>query len=45
MTVALEGHGREDLFDDVDLSRTVGWFTRCTPSRWSCPATRTLGPR
>ncbi|WP_206507332.1 non-ribosomal peptide synthetase [Streptomyces chrestomyceticus] len=22
-----EGHGREDLFDDVDLSRTVGWFT------------------
>ncbi|RNB58932.1 amino acid adenylation domain-containing protein [Brevibacillus gelatini] len=25
--VHLEGHGREDLFDDVDLSRTVGWFT------------------
>ncbi|AFZ33413.1 Non-ribosomal peptide synthase (plasmid) [Gloeocapsa sp. PCC 7428] len=23
----LEGHGREDLFADVDLSRTVGWFT------------------
>ncbi|MEO0489099.1 MAG: amino acid adenylation domain-containing protein, partial [Cyanobacteria bacterium J06659_2] len=23
----LEGHGREDLFEDVDLSRTVGWFT------------------
>ena len=29
--VQLEGHGREDLFDDVDLSRTVGWFTALFP--------------
>ena len=29
--VDLEGHGREDLFDDVDLSRTVGWFTSMFP--------------
>jgi amino acid adenylation domain-containing protein/non-ribosomal peptide synthase protein (TIGR01720 family) len=29
--VDLEGHGREDLFDDVDLSRTVGWFTTVFP--------------
>ncbi len=27
----LEGHGREDLFEDVDLSRTVGWFTAIYP--------------
>ena len=27
----LEGHGREHLFDDVDLSRTVGWFTNLYP--------------
>jgi non-ribosomal peptide synthase protein (TIGR01720 family) len=27
----LEGHGREELFDDVDLSRTVGWFTTLFP--------------
>ncbi|WHZ21724.1 MAG: polyketide synthase module [Nitrospira sp.] len=27
----LEGHGREDLFSDVDLSRTVGWFAGVTP--------------
>jgi amino acid adenylation domain-containing protein/non-ribosomal peptide synthase protein (TIGR01720 family) len=27
----VEGHGREDLFDDVDLSRTVGWFTAVYP--------------
>ncbi|KAB0494812.1 amino acid adenylation domain-containing protein [Pseudomonas vancouverensis] len=29
--VKLEGHGREDLFDDIDLSRTVGWFTSIFP--------------
>lgn len=27
----LEGHGREDLFDEIDLSRTVGWFTSLFP--------------
>ncbi|MBD0386347.1 MAG: non-ribosomal peptide synthetase, partial [Nostoc sp. C3-bin3] len=27
----LEGHGREEIFDDVDLSRTVGWFTTIFP--------------
>jgi len=31
MLIELEGHGREDLFDDVDLSRTVGWFTSVYP--------------
>jgi amino acid adenylation domain-containing protein/non-ribosomal peptide synthase protein (TIGR01720 family) len=31
VSIALEGHGREDLFDDVDLSRTVGWFTSLFP--------------
>jgi len=31
MLVELEGHGREDLFDDIDLSRTVGWFTSVYP--------------
>ncbi|RAW91688.1 non-ribosomal peptide synthetase [Photorhabdus laumondii] len=25
--VELGGHGREDLFDEVDLGRTIGWFT------------------
>lgn len=29
--VDVEGHGREELFDDVDLSRTVGWFTTMYP--------------
>ncbi|WP_277965035.1 condensation domain-containing protein, partial [Pseudomonas sp. RIT-To-2] len=29
--IQLEGHGREDLFEDVDLTRTVGWFTSLYP--------------
>lgn len=29
--VELEGHGREPLFEEVDLSRTVGWFTTTFP--------------
>ncbi|WP_460443933.1 amino acid adenylation domain-containing protein [Amycolatopsis cihanbeyliensis] len=31
--VNMEGHGREDIFDDVDLSRTVGWLTSLFPVR------------
>ncbi len=31
LLVDLEGHGREELFDGVDLSRTVGWFTTIFP--------------
>ncbi|WP_163018751.1 condensation domain-containing protein, partial [Pseudomonas viridiflava] len=33
MLIQLEGHGREDLFDDMDLSRTVGWFSSLFPVR------------
>ena len=31
VVIDLEGHGREPVFDDVDLSRTVGWFTSMFP--------------
>ncbi|QDL07557.1 hypothetical protein DP113_06235 [Brasilonema octagenarum UFV-E1] len=31
LLIELEGHGREDLFEDIDLSRTVGWFTSIFP--------------
>ena len=31
LLVDLEGHGREEIFEDVDLSRTVGWFTTIFP--------------
>jgi amino acid adenylation domain-containing protein/non-ribosomal peptide synthase protein (TIGR01720 family) len=29
--IDLEGHGREDVIEDVDLSGTVGWFTTRYP--------------
>ncbi len=29
--VTLEGHGRENIDDTLDLSRTVGWFTTMYP--------------
>jgi len=31
LAIDLEGHGREELFADLDLSRTVGWFTSFFP--------------
>ncbi|SDH57743.1 non-ribosomal peptide synthetase [Nonomuraea jiangxiensis] len=31
--VDIEGHGREDLVDGAELSRTVGWFTSISPLR------------
>jgi len=31
LLVDLRGHGREQLFEDIDLSRTVGWFTSVFP--------------
>ncbi len=35
--VNLEGHGREELFEDVDLTRTVGWFTSIYPVALALP--------
>ncbi|MBZ4421421.1 non-ribosomal peptide synthetase, partial [Myxococcus sp. RHSTA-1-4] len=43
LRVALEGHGREDLFDDVDVSRTVGWFTSLYPVCLQVPPGATPG--
>jgi non-ribosomal peptide synthase protein (TIGR01720 family) len=31
LLVDIEGHGREDMFDGIDVSRTVGWFTARFP--------------
>jgi non-ribosomal peptide synthase protein (TIGR01720 family) len=31
LLIDLEGHGRGELLTDVDLSRTVGWFTAIYP--------------
>lgn len=39
----LEGHGREDVISDVDISRTVGWFTTMYPVVLNCPESNDLG--
>src|SRR6202008_2262687 len=33
LLIDLEGHGREEFFEGLDLSRTVGWFTSLFPVR------------
>ncbi|WP_248920520.1 non-ribosomal peptide synthetase [Pseudomonas entomophila] len=38
VSLQLEGHGREDLGDGLDLSRTLGWFTSLFPVRLSAAA-------
>ncbi|MGZ3458707.1 MAG: condensation domain-containing protein, partial [Archangium sp.] len=43
LLVHLEGHGREELFNDVDLSRTVGWFTSFTPVLLPLPSGGSAG--
>lgn len=35
ISIALEGHGREDIGVDADISRTVGWFTTIYPVKLS----------
>ncbi|EGH99242.1 pyoverdine sidechain peptide synthetase IV, D-Asp-L-Ser component, partial [Pseudomonas amygdali pv. lachrymans str. M302278] len=37
--IRLEGHGREDLFDALDITRTVGWFSNLYPVRLTPQAT------
>ncbi|HLY31528.1 MAG TPA: condensation domain-containing protein, partial [Ktedonobacterales bacterium] len=41
--VDLEGHGREALFEGVDVSRTVGWFTSLYPVLLEVPSSSDWG--
>ncbi|MFE9579985.1 condensation domain-containing protein [Nocardia sp. NPDC006044] len=41
IAVQLVGHGREDLFDDLDLGRTVGYFNTTYPFALGLPGRRT----
>ena len=34
--IYLEGHGREELSDTIDLSHTIGWFTSMFPVAIAC---------
>ncbi|WP_151732798.1 non-ribosomal peptide synthetase [Paenibacillus tengchongensis] len=31
VAIVVESHGREEIFEDIDISRTVGWFTSSYP--------------
>ncbi|TPG70553.1 amino acid adenylation domain-containing protein [Brevibacillus laterosporus] len=35
IVIELEGHGRETIHDEIDISRTVGWFTSMYPANFS----------
>lgn len=37
--ITLEGHGREHIQEDIDLSKTVGWFTTVYPVKLEIQAT------
>ncbi|HVG20470.1 MAG TPA: amino acid adenylation domain-containing protein, partial [Blastocatellia bacterium] len=39
LLVELEGHGREEVIEGADLSRTVGWFTSAFPVKLASGAT------
>jgi non-ribosomal peptide synthase protein (TIGR01720 family) len=41
LLVDLEGHGREEILEGVDLSRTVGWFTTIFPVLLDCGDSQT----
>jgi non-ribosomal peptide synthase protein (TIGR01720 family) len=43
--IHLEGHGREELFEGVDLSRSVGWFTTLFPVRLDLGGSHEVGDR
>ncbi len=32
LRIAMEGHGREHILPEIDISRTVGWFTSMYPA-------------
>jgi non-ribosomal peptide synthase protein (TIGR01720 family) len=40
--IDVEGHGREDIFSNVDISRTIGWFTSVFPVLFEFESTHDL---
>jgi non-ribosomal peptide synthase protein (TIGR01720 family) len=43
VNLSLEGHGREEIIKNIDLSRTVGWFTSIFPVYLSLDKPEDLG--
>jgi amino acid adenylation domain-containing protein/non-ribosomal peptide synthase protein (TIGR01720 family) len=38
VVIGLEGHGRESITDEIDISRTMGWFTSLYPVKLKAEA-------
>jgi amino acid adenylation domain-containing protein/non-ribosomal peptide synthase protein (TIGR01720 family) len=43
LAVEMEGHGRDEIDDEIDLSRTVGWFTSVYPVVLDIEGVETIG--
>jgi amino acid adenylation domain-containing protein/non-ribosomal peptide synthase protein (TIGR01720 family)/FkbM family methyltransferase len=43
LLIDVEGHGRETIDDEVDISRTVGWFTSVFPVLFETPVSEEPG--
>ena len=43
MVLHMEGHGREDIIEGVNIQRTVGWFTSLFPVVMDVSGTDDLG--
>ncbi|MFD3262320.1 amino acid adenylation domain-containing protein, partial [Paenibacillus lentus] len=43
IVLSMEGHGREELVKNVDISRTVGWFTSQYPVKLSISDSKDIG--
>ena len=43
LRIDLEGHGREEVIEGLDLTRTVGWFTSLYPVRLDLPESGDTG--
>ncbi|NOR69055.1 MAG: amino acid adenylation domain-containing protein, partial [Methylomarinum sp.] len=42
LLIDMEGHGREEIVNDLDVSRTVGWFTSLFPLLLNLPINTSL---
>ena len=42
LLINLEGHGREEVIQDIDISRTIGWFTTMYPHILEINSSHTL---
>ncbi|WP_367866609.1 non-ribosomal peptide synthase/polyketide synthase [Pedobacter sp. WC2423] len=43
VSIGLEGHGREDIAEGIDTSRTIGWFTSMYPILLEVEESQDLG--